>query len=149
AEPKPAPEQQTQEVIKEDKAASETAAESKPASHTEQPVVPPAATKAEVPPEKELTPPTPAPPADSEAAQPAPLGSQLDQLATDVDKPKEEKSQKPTVFDTTQYHLPIKPRSTNYVNNAVAWTLLVLVLLGVGGYVMYRLEILDLSRFGL
>lgn len=53
--------------------------------------------------------------------------------------------QNPTVFDTTQYHLPIKARSRRYVNSAVAWLLLLIVLIGASAYVLWQLGVIMLE----
>ena len=71
----------------------------------------------------------------AEAAATAPEGTK--------DPTEESKPQKPTVFDTTEYHLPIKARNRKYVNSVVAWTVLAIVLAAAGGYVLYRLGIIE------
>lgn len=55
--------------------------------------------------------------------------------------------QKPTVFDTTEYHLPIKSKGRNYINSTVAWTVLLLALAIAAAYVLYRLDIVELGDF--
>jgi hypothetical protein len=66
-------------------------------------------------------------------------------LAKEVES-ESNKLQQPAVFDTTQYHLPIKPRSKHYMSNSIAWTILTLVFAGVGGYVMHRLGVVDIEQ---
>jgi hypothetical protein len=57
----------------------------------------------------------------------------------------EGKLQKPTVFDTTEYHLPIKARNRKYVNSAVAWTVLAIVFAAAACYVLYRLGVIEVG----
>lgn len=60
----------------------------------------------------------------------------------------EEPQQALKVFDTTEYHLPIKPTAgRHYLNNFVAWLVLGIFLIAVTGYLLDQLEILDLQQF--
>lgn len=93
----------------------------------------PATAEADTPSEPGAPPPVKAKPAPATAPGPP----QEDSLG-DPTEP-----QKPTVFDTIEYHLPIKARNRHYVNNAVAWVVLLLVLCAVAGYVLYQLDVIE------
>lgn len=52
-------------------------------------------------------------------------------------------------FDTNEYHLPIKPTAGNhYMNRGLSWAILLIVLFGVGGYVLITLEVINPTDFG-
>lgn len=54
----------------------------------------------------------------------------------------------PAIYDTDQYHLPIKTRSKKYMNGVLAWTILTLFIVGIGGYVLTKLEVIDITSLG-
>lgn len=111
--------EQTPKEEKQSKAedSSDTKPEETPPTPKEEPVT----EKPTPPPEEKTPPPTP------------------EQMADDHEQ------QKPTVFDTSEYHLPIRERSRNYVSGTVSWIILLLVLAVAAGIVMYGLGILELN----
>lgn len=63
-------------------------------------------------------------------------------------EPKEEEpetQQALKVFDTTEYHLPIKASTKKHLNSAVSWTVLILFLAGISAYLLVGLDILKLD----
>jgi len=79
--------------------------------------------------------------------------SGVDSQATEQDTvaPKKETLQAPTVFDTKQYHLPIKPshhHRRQSVPTAVS-VLIFLLLFAIGGYVAIKIGFIDLEGFDL
>jgi len=134
--------------------APESKVELKPPSALGKPVVVPSSTAQPAPPA-----PTPAPspaiasPAATTAAPPSPAASPQkppNTMPTHDSKTTAEPAQQALkTFDTTQYHLPIKPTAGNhYMNKFLSWTILILVFVLVGGYVLWQLEVIDLSSFG-
>jgi hypothetical protein len=91
---------------------------------------------------KPVTPVEPEPAVKSEpATAPTPAAGATDSNEPDPDQ--ETEPQNPTVFDTNQYHLPIKARASHhYLNAAVTWVILLLVLAAVSAYVLWKLEVL-------
>lgn len=69
---------------------------------------------------------------------------------TETDKAEAKPAQQALkTFDTNEYHLPIKPTAgKHYMNAVVSWTILLLFLAVVGGYVVITLEIIDPNNFG-
>jgi len=135
-EPKPEADQPADTVPAVEPAKTETAAETDKPPPAEPEPVEPLASKPKVasqttPTEKPLK--APDKPATTGAAE-----------ETDEEQP----LQKPTVFDTNQYHLPIKARSHHYVNNVAAWLVLLVALAATGAYVLNQLGVITPSDFG-
>lgn len=86
----------------------------------------------------------PTPPAQVEKS----LSKQVEKLDSKQTDPTAQQALK--VFDTTQYHLPIKPTAgQHYLNNTLAWTVLIIFLAGISAYMLNELEVIDLSQLGL
>lgn len=121
--------------------AKETKVELKPPSATTKVI----AAEPPAPSEEPETQPASANPTPATSTAPTPLPATL---AKPVTPPKEAPQQALKVFDTTQYHLPIKPTAgQHYLNNFVAWLVLSIFLIAVTGYLLDQLEILDLQQF--
>lgn len=102
----------------------------------------------------------PAAAAEDKASTPTSEPSPEQQTATSIDKQvkklNEQKKTEPEpqqalkVFDTTQYHLPIKPTAgKHYMNTLGAWVILTLFVAAISGYMLNELEVIDLSPLGL
>lgn len=102
----------------------------------------------------------PAEPVEDKTSEPSSESSPQQQTATNLDKQVkkldgQEKSGPETqqalkVFDTTQYHLPIKPTAgKHYMNTVGAWVILTIFVAAISGYMLNELEVIDLSPLGL
>jgi hypothetical protein len=93
--------------------------------------------------------PTPVPPVADKTGAGSELDKQVKRLKQADAEPADDGLQKPTVYDTTQYHLPIKTNNKRYISGSVSWLILAIVLVAAAVYVMYELGVIELSDLGL
>lgn len=127
--------------------APEAKVELKPPSAMGKPVVAPAEPAAKAAPTPATAPPSPpAPTAPAPAPNPTPPTAPGAPIKADTTTEAEPDQQALKTFDTTEYHLPIKPTAGNhYMNKFLSWTILILVFVLVGGYVLWQLKVIDLD----